>query len=126
MYVFQVASMDWDTQKQGLHLIMHRLFSVDSAVGSVDEDAWTVDVNERQMFQRFFACAPVRCSTIHINTPSPEKWVRILPSVIQMLGKDERGRILFHEGKLLGGWAFGQRDANVHAVAVPCSSNPFS
>ncbi|KAG7344535.1 hypothetical protein IV203_022543 [Nitzschia inconspicua] len=100
MYVFQVAAMDSDTQKMGLHLILHRLFNADSPTGTVDEDAWVVDANERQMFRRFFACAPVRCSTIHINTPSPDKWVRILPSVIQMLGTDERGRIRFHEGSI--------------------------
>lgn len=99
MYVFQVAAEDSDTQKQGLHLILHRLFNIDSVTGSVDEDAWMVDSNERQMFQRLFACAPIRCSIIHINTPTPDKWVWILPSVIQMFGKDERGRIRFHQGK---------------------------
>jgi hypothetical protein len=99
MYVFQVAAMDSETQKQGLHFILHRLFSAHSHTGMVDEDAWMVDAYERQMFQRFFACTPVRCSIIHINTPSPEKWVRILPSVIQTMGKDERGRIRFHQGK---------------------------
>jgi hypothetical protein len=98
MYVFQVAAMDVETQKQGLHFILHRLFSSHSSSRTDDEDAWMVDTYERQMFQRFFACAPVRCSIIHINTPSLDKWVRILPSVIQTMGKDERGRIRFHEG----------------------------
>lgn len=104
MYVFQVASMDEDTQKQGLHFILHRLFNADSPTGSVDEDAWMVDGNERQIFHRFFACAPVRCSILHIITPNPRKWVRMLPSLIQVFGPEERGRIRFHAGKrmLLG------------------------
>jgi hypothetical protein len=100
MYVFQVAAMDFETQKQGLHIILYRLFYAHSPAGTVNEDAWMVDAYERQLFKRFFACAPVRCSIIQINTPSPESWVRILPSVIQTMGKDSRSRIRFHEGKV--------------------------
>jgi hypothetical protein len=98
MYFFQVASFDVDTQKQGLHLILHRLFDADSPTGTVDEDAWIVDNNELQQFQRFFACTPVRCSILHINTPSIDHWAWTVSSIIELFGCDERGRIQFHEG----------------------------
>ena len=101
MYIFQVAALDEDTQKQGLHLITRRLFSDKSATGTMDSDACTTNAKERGKMQRFFACASVRCSIIHINTPSLELWTGIVPSVIQMFGADERARIQFHQGKCL-------------------------
>lgn len=99
MYVFKVAALDEDTQKQGLHLIIHRLFSTETPAASVEQDAWMMDAKERKMMKRFFSCTLVRCSIIHINTPSSEKWAAVVSSVIQMFGVDERGRIRFHHGE---------------------------
>jgi hypothetical protein len=98
MYVFQVAALDEDTQKQGVHLIIHRLFNTESTTGTVDQDTWMIDAQEREMLQSFFASTSVRCSIIHISTPSLEKWASLVPSLIQLFGPDERARIQFHHG----------------------------
>ena len=111
MYVFQVAALDEDTQKQGLHLITHRLFSDKSATGTVDSDAWMTNTKERDMVQRFFTCTPVRCSIIHINTPTKELWAGTVPSVIEIFGADERARIQFHQGEFTS-----ERAWSLHAM----------
>jgi len=105
MYVFQAASIDSETQKQGLHLIVHRLFNNDgsSSVKNHVEDAWTSNASndhERRMIRRFFSCTPVRCSTIHMNVPSPETFDLVVPSTIDIFGREERGRIRFHKGTI--------------------------
>lgn len=99
MYIFQVAALDEDTQKLGLHLITHRLRSQESSTGTVEEDAWITSAEERAAMKRFFACTSVRCSIIHVNAPSLEKWARIVPCTIKIFAADERGRILFHHGE---------------------------
>lgn len=100
MYLFQVAALDDDTQKQGLTVILHRLIHHDAKIGEkgIEEDAWSANAQERQMFQRFFACTLVRCSSIHINIPSPDKVAVVVPSTIEIFGIDERVRTRLHEG----------------------------
>ena len=124
--MFQNASYDTDTQKQGLDLILHRFFPI-SYPEPITEDAWSCwqdddhrTNEERRIFQRIFACIPVRCSIIHIVVPNPEKFALAVPSTIEMFGKDERGRIRFHQGNATQ-YLYSNYYESVHFCCLPLS-----